>query len=42
MLIFGWRSIRKLAGLSIQCLHGRVTVTQEGDPRAVLLAAGKS
>jgi len=38
----GWRSIRKPAGVSIRCLRGRVTITQEGDPRDLLLVAGES
>jgi len=37
-----WRSIRRPAGLSIRCLRGRVTITQEGDPRDLLLVAGES
>jgi len=38
----GWHSIRKPAGVSIRCLRGRVTITQEGDPRDLLLVAGES
>jgi hypothetical protein len=38
----GWRSIRKPAGMSVRCLRGRVTITQEGDPRDSLLVAGES
>lgn len=37
-----WRSINKPASLSIRCLRGRVTITQEGDPRDLLLVAGES
>jgi hypothetical protein len=38
----GWRSIDHPAGLSMQCLQGRVVITQEGDPRDLLLVAGES
>jgi hypothetical protein len=37
-----WRSIHRPADLSIRCVRGRVTITQEGDPRDVLLVAGES
>lgn len=37
-----WRSIHHPSGLSIRCLDGQATVTQEGDPRDLLLVAGET
>ena len=38
----GWHSIHRPRGLSIRCLAGRATLTQEGDPRDLLLVPGET
>ena len=38
----GWRSIARPAGLLISCQSGSATITQEHDPRDLVLVAGES
>jgi quercetin dioxygenase-like cupin family protein len=38
----GWHSIHRPRGQSIRCLAGQATVTQEGDPRDLLLVPGET
>ncbi len=38
----GWRSIARPLGMRITCLRGNAVITQQGDPRDLLLVAGES